>query len=180
MKLFISILLALVPVLHFTLLYYFAKKNDRLHFVRKNYALWYTDWLYLPFNALYVYTLIINPILLGLSFIFSMTVSIITHHFIRDRAVKQEGKTLFVSKGKYTHEAHVHFIFSVIEMSLVLNALFSVPISIFYTYLFIPILLYFAAWLFLMKRIHGRWDELETSVAVISMILIIAKLSLFV
>ncbi len=180
MKLLTSILLALVPIVHFSLLYYFANKRRMLASVRGNYALWYTDWLYLPFNALYIYAIAINPILLGLSFLFSITASLLVHHFLRDRAMRQEGKTLFVADGKYTTEGHIHFVFSVIEMSLVLNALVSAPISLLYILLFVPVLLYFAAWLFLMKRIHGRWDGTETTLCIIAILLILAKLSFFV
>ncbi len=181
MDLLYIILLTSIPFLHFFALYYFARKNNRLKFLKQNYALWYTDWLYVPFNILFALIIDVNIILLVSSMLIGFTVNVMLHYNFKKIAVlKNEQQSFFSNNSKFTIEAHIHYIFASIEMGLVLTAFFTPMQSYLYYWLFASVSIYFISWLILMKKIHnGKWDELETTIIILSLLAIFLRLFLF-
>ncbi len=146
---------ALVPILHYALLYAISRKRKTLSLLRGNYAITYLDWLFVPFNALIpIATVFSWKRFFLFSFVALLTV-LVLHHRWRTMANRPETRYLCVSKKGLTPEGIVHFVFMILQIALVLTVFVSTPISAWYAVLLGLLLAYLAGYVLIIKYVRG-------------------------
>jgi hypothetical protein len=124
-----TIVLGIIPIISFILIYNFAVQSDTLGQLKTNYAIYYLDWLFLPFNILFAYAFKFSKKLFAALLIASLVVI---------------GILNFTYWTFERNIGYVHGIFAAIELALLITALLSShKIKNIAVISFIPILLYF-------------------------------------
>ncbi|MGV8150225.1 MAG: hypothetical protein ACP5NV_00680 [Candidatus Woesearchaeota archaeon] len=160
-KIILSIILALLPIISFVLYYAFSVQGGTLDNLKENYALYYLDFLFIIFNLLFVYAIRINYRVLKWSFVFSTIVLSVIN---------------FAYWTFQDDVSVVHLIFSIIEMGLLITAIFSKTIDRKkYVYMMIPILIYFLI-AFILETFIYRREILEAIPHLIGLIVVSLRL----
>ncbi len=157
-KLLIALILVILPILSFTLQYYFSKKAGTLKALRKHGMVFYSDWIFLIFNPLLFYAIPIpslqNLILFSL---FSILVNIWLHFNLwLNVHIKEKKKAHMYDliNKKLSNAGIVHFLFSVVQLTLMLIFLFSPITNSLYFYEAAILCLFFLSIIPSSLRIH--------------------------
>jgi hypothetical protein len=130
-KVFLAILLALLPIISFILSYNYSIQSNTLHEFQNNYAPYYLDFLFIIFNVYILFAVRLNYKLLGTIFIFCLLALGLINYLYW---TFQSGMGI------------THLIFASIETSLLITALFSKEVNKqLYKIMMIPIIIYFMA-----------------------------------
>lgn len=160
-KIILSIILALLPIISFILYYTFSVQTGTLDNLKNTYALYYLDFLFIIFNLLFLYSIIINYRVLKWAFVLSAIVLTVINY------------TYWTLQNNV---GIVHLIFAVIEMSLLITAIFSKTTSRKkYLYMMIPILIYFLI-AFTLEAFIYRRELLEAIPHLIGLIVVSLRL----
>ncbi len=146
---------ALLPILHYALLYTISRKRKTLSLLRGNYAITYLDWLFVPFNALIpVATVFSWKRFLPFSFVALLAV-LVLHSRWRTMANRPETRYLCVSKKGLTPEGIVHFAFMILQIAIVLTVFVSNPTSMWYAAMLGLLLIYLIGYVLIIKYVRG-------------------------
>ncbi len=151
-------ILALAPILNFVLVYEFSKKYGTLKHFQNHLACYYLDWLFIPFNILWVFSV---NILLGdfLSIlVLSMLGSLAIHYFWITKSLRsgQEGHILDLEKETFSPAGIVHALFTGLVVSLFLSYLIFAFESILSYLAGLIMVAFFVGGFVSSKRIHGK------------------------
>ncbi len=155
MKIAISILLVLLPILSRGLQYFFSKKNSMMDSFRKHWTCYYGDWIFVFINLFFVYSASFNSrfyLFLVISFLANL---LIHSAWGNENKINKINWHLFHRwTGKLNQAGIVHLIFSTIESAIVASIFFFKPIVPF---IFIELALFVIFGIFIIygsKRIH--------------------------
>ena len=159
-----TLILVLIPIISFLLNYYFSIQSNTLQQFKGNYALYYLDWLFLPFNLLILYAFKLDKKKLMIftisSFIIIGFLNAMYWQFSRN-------------------VGYIHGIFASIELGLLLTIVFSEwKIKKYAIISLIPILIYFLLGLVVLLFIYkySMLNLIESILFIIGMIAIITKI----
>ena len=160
-KIFLGVLLALIPVVNFCLAYYFSKKDYRLHLFKEHWSCYFFDWIFVPFNFFVAFSINIGSVTLSYALLVSVFVSFFIHWFwinIHKRE-KIDFYMYDLKADRFTRAGIVHFIFFVIELALVsLFFIFSLNDVFSYLALFL-IACFFLSTIPSSRHVHGKVKE---------------------
>ncbi|HIH24229.1 TPA: hypothetical protein HA251_04305 [Candidatus Woesearchaeota archaeon] len=138
--------LAVIPVIHFLLLYAVTTK-DMLPVLKRNYAIMYLDWLFVPFNYWIGPGVLFNKWLFLAFLLIAGGVVVLLHSRWQAITNKPVETRLFFSTRGLTAQGWIHFIFMCVQSTVVLTVLASHAISSLYLLLLGLLLLYCVAYL---------------------------------
>ena len=174
--------LALWPVIHFILIYIVSKINNKIDLLHNIYAIIYLDWLFVPFNYLIVSSVNFSWML----FLIFLCISLITTIFLHKKWHKNNNGSrqanYFIDKNGLTTEGWIHFIFMVVQASLVLTVLLSVPTSINFSYMIICLLAYIIGYMLIVKFVRkiNLNSKAEMPFLIIGLIIVILRIVLYI
>jgi hypothetical protein len=157
-KIFIGILLALLPFISFYLQKGFCAHEHRLRLFRGYPMVFYVDWIFVLFNLFWVFCISFNTGLWLIVF-FVILVGNVTFYNIWARIhVKEKNPIdLYDIKSKrITHAGVVHLIYAQIQACLVFIFIFSSVENIFVYFNSMLLLVYLLGGLRSSKIIHGK------------------------
>lgn len=161
-KIFLVIIIALIPLISFILCYTFSIQGETLENLKETYALYYLDFLFIIFNALFLYAIKINYRVLKWSFAFSAIVLTVINH------------------AYWTFQNNVgivHLIFAIIEMTLLITVIFSKTNNkTLYIIMMIPVMIYFLSAFVIEAFIYTPVVILETLPHLIGLIVVSLRL----
>ncbi|MCD4759504.1 hypothetical protein K8R33_01295 [archaeon] len=177
----LSFILALPFLVNWFLQYHFSKKVGELSRFKKHFATFYLDWLFLPFNILWPFVVLVafNHFLIILLFVF--IVNILMHiYWVKTSIVNGKEKShIFHDRGSLKKAGYTHFIFSTIEASLIISFLIF-NASIFWTYISSMLLLFFfLGGIISSKKIHGKVIALDWLLILGGILFVILSLLFF-
>ena len=178
-KLLIAVILAILPIISFFLQYNFSKKENCLKAIKKHVTVFYSDWIFVIFNILFVYSVSFTSIGgLILILIFSAIANIAMHIYWSRLPIEEDGSHMYNSKTrKLLNAGKVHFLFSTIETALILTFLFSPTINKFYLYESAILGLYFLSYIPSSLKIHnGRLLISDLITCILGILAILIKL----
>ena len=162
-KIFFAILLAVLPIISFILNYHYSVQSGTLENFKTTYALYYLDFLFIIFNALILCAVRINYKILGVTLV--LCALILT----------------FLNFTYWTFQRDVgivHLIFAIIEMSLLITAIFSKTINRkAYLIMMIPIMIYFTGAFIIEAFINTPVVILETIPHLVGLIAVSLRLT---
>lgn len=134
---FISLLLALAPIIAIRLQYFFSKKDKVLSQYENHWTTYKGDYVFVPLNFIFLYSF--SPTLKTtiLAFLFSLAANIIQHYIFVKMYSKPNSAFHMVNtkKQKLSRAGWVHLIFSTFQLTILITALFS-PIVTPWFYLY--------------------------------------------
>jgi len=170
-------LLAILPVINFVLLFLVSKSRRTLHMLKGLYALTILDWVFVPFNFLIPYSVIFSWKMFFICMLLSLVPMIILHykwHKIRQKP--SETKYLTTDKG-LTPEGWIHFIFMIVQLSLVATFVFSKAKVPYYYYAIVCIMLYLVGYLIILKFVRRikAISKIEFPLLIVGLIILIIR-----
>ena len=146
--------LALWPVIHFLVIFIVSKMNRNLDLLKNIYAIIYLDWLFVPFNFFIAEGADFSWMLFSVFLTISLIATIYLHkrwHSINDGS--RQANYLINKKG-LTEEGWIHFIFMIVQTSIVMTVLLSASLSIYYIYMMICLLAYLIGYILIVKYVR--------------------------
>ena len=177
-KIFVGILLALLPVINFCLAYHFSRQEGKLHKFRNHFTFYYADWLFVPFNFLFVFAVRVDhywALVLGLvSIVCSFIMNIIW--FAHHRKTKNEGHMYNFKTRRLTRAGLTHAIYLPIQLFLILYfVIFSIN-NIFSLINLVVLLPYFLSYPLTSKKMHGKFVFTDLVVFIFGLAVLLVKL----
>lgn len=180
-NLFIGIALGLLPVLSWFIQYFYSIKNNKLKLFKNHPQTYLLDWLFIPFNILWVYTISLD---IPLFFIFlgsSISINFFSDKFYKKMHIKENRNIhLFSLKtSKLNTAGYAHAIFSVAQLFLIFSFIFS-RVSNIYVYANLIILaLFLIPNIYFSKNVHGSIDKYDLALVLFGLLMIALKLFVF-
>ena len=174
--LIISLVLALIPLINFSLKYHFSSKDKELKLFKNHWFTSYIDWLFVPFNFLWIYTFDLEWNYLILFAIISLIFFLALQHlWIKQHKKERKSVYMFdIKTEKIKKAGYVELLFFTIESTLLLGFLFSTIISQI-VYIETAILILFTLAVIPSSiKIHGKlawWDGLLTLIGIICLVI---------
>jgi hypothetical protein len=139
-------LLALLPILHYFLLYFYSR--PRKYDLFKTHSVQYLDWIFVPFNFLIPYAISFSWT------VFLITLPLVTFMtFILHLSWKKRADSHVSESGRFTREGIIHLIFMSVQATLAGTLFISSRISVWYMVELLLLLAYLLGYLFVIKRI---------------------------
>jgi hypothetical protein len=177
-KLFIAVVLGMLPVLSFILQYYFSKREKILNKFKNHFICYYLDWLLVPFGIIWPYVVHVSGGIIFLALGLSFILSIATHAFWYFLG-KKDGERSYIfdfENRKLTGAGIVHFFFSIIEYAAVgLFLLFSTK-SLLSVISGIILIVFILGLIPGSKRIHGKITLSDALIVILGALIILIKL----
>jgi len=165
-------MLATLPAVSWILQNHYSKKEN-LDF-KKNWTCYYTDWIFILINALFLYSIEISETIIVL-FIISLSANIYLHK-IWGKQNKVEKSHMFWKKTHKLNPAGItHLIFSTIQTTIILSILLFQEISNFIYIQFLLLAIFGLLLLVGSFKIHKKITKMDLSVTIAIFILLIAK-----
>jgi hypothetical protein len=174
----IGIILAILPILNFFLTHYFSSKQGKLKFFKKHLTGFYNDWLFVPFNFLFVFVIAFSLKWGIVLFFVSLIASLLTHKYYAKMITKENNGSHFydVASKKWTYSGYLHFIFSTIQTALILMFLIF-SIKSYLTYIAGAILIVFlSCMLVASKKMHGKIPTFDLVEVIAGIALTLARM----
>ena len=172
-------LLALIPIIHFVLLFTLSDKTMR-GLLMKNYAVMYLDWLFVPFNLLIASSLNFSWSLFSLFFVVAILLTFFLHWRWQRIHNKPVETKLFFSDHGMTLQGWIHFGFMSVQSAIVLAVFFSPAISSSYFWMLALLLVYCAAFLFIIVFVRKvrLLSKVEAPFILLGFVLIVLRMIL--
>ena len=127
-KLVLSIIFSLIPLIFWFIQYFLSKKMGILANFKAHFTCYYVDWIFIPINLLFLYSIKINN-----AFYYLLLISIIFNialHVFWGKIINQTNSHLFSKKTKKINLMGIfHLIFQILEFCIIISILFFTPIS---------------------------------------------------
>lgn len=172
------IFLVLLPLISWLLQYKYSKEKGDLKKFKAYMSIYYFDWLFIPFNLLWIYSISVNKILFTTSIVSSLIITILIHKFWLNLHIREKRPMYMynLKNRKITKAGIVHFIFHFIQLTLVLIFLLSNNNSL-QSYLSLLILsLFFLSTIPGSRKTHGQVKETDSLFLILGILIIILKL----
>lgn len=178
-KIILCIVLGLIPVISYILQYYFSRKAGIIKLLKQNYMVYYSDWIFIAFNGLWIYTVDDNKNITFLvaAVLISLGLNYLVHKYYAINTLMNDKNHLFRTNGKIRVTGVIHFIFSSIETMMIIIFLFS-PIKNIYTSIEIGILTIFVLSFIpsSLKMHEGKILDSDLATVIIGMAAIVMKI----
>ncbi|MFH1503385.1 MAG: hypothetical protein ABIE36_01890 [Candidatus Diapherotrites archaeon] len=176
----IGLILAILPIISWLLQFHLSRKKKELPLFKKHPPTYLLDWLFVPFNFFWIYTIIFNLnafILLG---VVSLLINYVSaKYYIKQHIKEKRPCHLFnIKNSKSSAAGYVHAIFSVIQSFLILTFLFSGIMNVFVYINSIALFLFLLPILYSSKKIHGKISGPDRAIFVAGIIILILRLIL--
>ena len=171
-------ILALFPLISWLLQFYLSKSKKELHLFKKHLPTYFMDWVFVPFNLFWVYTITFNIEKFAILGLVSIIINYIgSKYYIKKHREEKRPVHLFnINNGKSSTAGRIHSVFSMVQMFLIFTFILDSTLNIF-TYINIGLLfLFLLPALFASKKIHGRVSMPDFTIFFIGVIILILKL----
>ena len=178
-KIIIALLLTILPILSFSLQYYFSKKDNCLKALRNHGAVFYSDWLFVIFNLLFIYSVSLPTFSkFILVFVFSILANIVMHAYWSKMPIEKEGSHMYhIKTRKLLRAGIVHFCFSIIQLALIILFLLSPIKNSLYFYESIVLGLFFLSFIPSSLKIHhGKLLITDLIACILGILTILVKI----
>ena len=178
-KLVIGLLLAMLPIISWIAHYNISKKEGNLDLFKRHPTIYYSDWTFVIFNLLWVYS---AKILLGLHlslFLILIVFSVIAMIVWRKIEGEENNKRNLIfefNKKIFTNTGWVHMAYFLIQGFLIIVFIFSNVKNIFVYLSLIPLLIYFLLGVWASKRIHSKFVLMDKIYVFVGLLAILGKL----
>ncbi len=177
----LGLILAAIVVINWFLQYYFSKKDGFLGRFKNHFALFYLDWLFVPFNFVWplVTNIQANSLILILCIFF--IANVLVNLFWLNKYIKKgkEKNHLYdESKLRWTGSGWTHFVYSTIQSTLVFSSILFNELSVLTYLASIFLILFFLGGLISSKKIHGKVILSDLIYIIVGIILVILGLIL--
>ena len=175
--LLIGLILAIIPVINFSLKYFFSFRAGELGLFKKHFVTYYADWIFVLFNFLWIFSAKANFKALFLFFIVSIIVFITLNlYWIKLHRKEKRPVYLFdIKSGKIKPAGIIEFIFFIFEATLIAGFVFSNVSSIF-VYIESAVLMFFLLLCIPSSiKIHGRVSTSDMLFVVLGSIVVVGK-----
>jgi hypothetical protein len=171
----LSFIFGSIVIINFVLQYYFSKENGRLKQFKNHFAGYYLNWLFLPFNILFIYSVDLNFFSIFIVLTLSTIATIISHKYWGKKSLKNLEDGPFFKKGtnNLSKSGKVNSIFSVVQLSLIILFMIHNNGSLLSHLLLLPIVIFLLMGLISSKKIHGRVILSDLLMIIIGIILLI-------
>ena len=173
-------ILALFPLISWLLQFYLSKSKKELHLFKKHLPTYFMDWVFVPFNLFWVYTITFNIEKFAILGLVSIIINYIgSKYYIKKHREEKRPVHLFnIEDGKSSTAGHIHSVFSMVQMFLIFTFILDSTLDIF-TYINIGLLfLFLLPALFASKKIHGRVSMPDLGLFLIGVLILVLKLVL--
>jgi len=159
-KIVLSINLVIFFVLYKWGAQYLAKRGKYLFLLKSHITVYYTDWLFLPFNLILPFVILFDFNLFLRLLILTTILSLFTHSFwfSCSKKARRGGCFFNVQKNKPRSVTVLHFFFTGLEMALIFIFFLSSPVNtiLFYGEIFI-LFLFSLSFFTNSKKINGKF-----------------------
>lgn len=180
--LYISILLGLLPIISYVFQRYFSKRDKLLNEFKNHGMVSYSDWLFIPFNFVWIYAVSINLTIFITLLLIAIIANVWLHFDYWLKAHLKENKKThmyYLSKKRLSSAGKVHLAFSIIQTILIFSLIIS-PINSFLGYLEMAILgLFFISYIPSSIKIHGKILPSDGITAFAGVIVVLVKVLFF-
>lgn len=176
--LMLGLVLALIPVFNFILKYYSSIKNKNLKLFRQHFITYRVDWIFVPFNFLWVYTFYTNYKFLWIFALLSLVIfGILGLYWMKLHKNIQKPVYMFdIKTGKIYFAGFVEILFFVFELALILSLIFSNVLNIFVLMEITLLLIFLLLVIPSSIKMHGRLIFGDALFIAIGLIILIIKL----
>ena len=173
---------ALAPILNFILVYEFSKKYGTLKQFQNHLSCYYLDWLFLPFNILWVFSVSILLEDFMYILLISMLGSLAIHYYWITNSIKsgQEGHLLDLGRRTFSPAGVVHALFTGFVVSLFISYLIFAFEGILSYLVGIIMILFFMGGFVSSKRIHGKVILSDALLLVLGILAILIRFFLWI
>ena len=145
----------LIPIIHFAIIYFLAKREHILPKLRRNYAIMYLDWLFILVD----WSLTANHSFSFAPFMICFLICAIPIYYLnkgwRNSKQKKKETTLFFNPDESMNKVGItHTVFMLIQGALSLLFFISSTNNLAYLAGIISLVIYFAAYCVIIKRIR--------------------------
>lgn len=175
----IALILALVPIVFWSMQYYFSGKDNKLKLFRKHISCYYLDWLFVPFNLFLGLSIIFVP---NISLLYLVLFGLIVTYFIHVfwfRLHTRERIELYmfdIKKESITNAGWSHIFFFLLESLLVIYFLLFSRLNLFSILALFFLFLFFASINYASRKIHRKSELSDTLFMILGIIVILIKL----
>ena len=173
-RVFVSIVLAIFPVVNFVVVNKLSKRKGKISLFRKHFTCFYVDWIFVLFNLLWIYVVEIDFRLILILFLVSLLFNIISHYYWI--MILERGDPPLFGFRKMSSSGVVHFIFSTAESTLIFVFLVSKVNSLL---LFLEggiLILFFLGVIYGSRKINGRVLISDLVVGLLGIIITLFKI----
>lgn len=177
-KIWIALILAFVPVLSWSLSYYFSKKEGKLKFFKNHFTFYYADWLFVLFNFLFVFCTNLNILFIPVISVSIVLSILINRIWFKGGINKLEAHMYNWKTRELTKTGHIHFVFMFFQLALILFFIvFSIKnVSSIVSCLIL--ILYFLSYPKSSKNLHKKFILSDILVCSFGILIVLVKLSL--
>jgi len=176
-KIYIGLILALIPVLSWSLQYYLAQKQGILKLFKGHPSVYYLDFIFILFNFSFVFCFVFNKIIFFSSILGAIIGTIFIHLlWIKVHLNKKLPFYMFdIKTRRFTYAGIWHFFYCIFELTLVFLFLLSSLSNLFaYICLFL-IFIFFIGTIPSSKYIHGKVSMTDIPFFIIGLVIILIK-----
>jgi hypothetical protein len=170
--------LAILPIIHFIIIYSISYKYKRLNLLKSLYALTYLDWIFVPFNFLIPLGIVFSWKIFVFAIILASIESIILHFKWKNMKHKPKETSYFADEKGFSPEGYTHLIFMSIQLAIVSTVVVSKAISSYYIILLALLLSYLVGWLIiilLIRKVRLR-SKIENPLIIIGVVLLVIRI----
>ena len=171
-----GIILASLPVLSYFLQKKMSQKNNQLKIFERHWLVRYADWLFVPFNFIFIYVVEFVFIQAVVILIISVILNIVLHRYWGSLSANSDSCHFYdKNSDKLTVAGYVHFVFSTIETAMVIMFLLYAASNIFTYFGLFLLALIASSFIVNSYKMHHRPLLTDLGTAVILYVLIIIK-----
>lgn len=176
-KFFLGILLAFIPIISYFFQYFIAKKNKRLVAFRNFLPVQIMDWVFIPFNLIWIY-------IINLNFVFNFYLVILTFFgalilffwWGKEDPKNSKWEDYSFRKGRFRAEGWVHGVYAIIQGFMVVVFLLSSIKSILSFIGSLLLLIYFMLGVIAIKKLHRKFSPPDLFYIISGLIISIIKI----
>lgn len=170
---FVVAIFTLLPFISWFWQYYFSRKNGLLDSFQKHWMCYRGDWIFIPINALFFFSVQISS-LLSLLIIPAILLNLFPHLLWGYENKKKRLRLHFYlpNTARLNGAGIIHFVFSVIQTTVFLWIIFLIPIIPYIFWILFFMVLFSLVLMYCSYRMHGRvtYDDIIVWSSVILLI----------
>jgi len=177
-KIYLAILLAFIPFINFFLKYLFSYRAGELGLFKKHVITYYFDWVFVPFNFLWVYTFNL-PFIYLICFALLSLIFFSVLIFLWIDLHKKENRPVYmfdIKSGKIRSAGLVELFFFVFEAVLIFSFLFSSIVDTFVYFEIFILFVFLLLSLFSSFRIHGKINSFDLFIVILGFLVLFGKM----
>lgn len=155
--------------------YYFSRRNGLLDSFQAHWMCYRGDWIFIPINAIFLFSVDISP-LLALLIVPAIVLNLFPHFLWGYENKKKRLRLHFyiLNTARLSEAGIVHFIFSTIQTTVFFWIFFLSPIIPFIFWILFLTILFSVVLVYCSYRMHGRitYDDMIVGMLILGAVLV--------